>query len=72
MTTKKTYHYLRTGSREHSVHGLTERQARQMIGYAIHDNGYGSKTEVQRFAASVTTDGTPATFGPYTFTLTEE
>lgn len=48
----------------------TKRAALTIMGYGIVDNGYGTKAEAQRFAATVIL-GTPATFGPLTFTLTK-
>ena len=46
----------------------TKRAAFTGIGYNIVDNGHGTKAEAQQFAAAIKL-GTPATFGPYTFTL---
>lgn len=69
-----TYTYLRTGNGH--VHGpyngMTKRQALQLVGETLCDNGYAVKADAQRFAATVKLDGTPATFGPYTFTLTKD
>jgi hypothetical protein len=65
------YYLRRTGVRPAALEQAfdTARQAFQAIGQAVYDNGLGTKKESQRFAATVTTDGKPAEFGPYIFTL---
>lgn len=69
-----TYTYRREGNGH--VHGpyagKTKRQALQIVGQSIYDNGYATKADAQRFAVTVPLDGTPAVFGPYTFTVTKE
>lgn len=47
----------------------TKRQAFTSIGYSIVDNGYGTKAEAQRFAATIKLD-VPAEFPPFVFTIT--
>jgi hypothetical protein len=77
MTTKQApfhYYYLRRESvRLIALEQTfpTAHKAYQAIGQAIYDNGYGTKIQAQKFAATVPIDGTPIKFGPYTFTLTE-
>ena len=68
-----TYTYLRTnnGYTHDPYGGLSKRQALQLVGMTLHDNGT-PKADAQRFAATVELDGTPATFGPYTYTLTRD
>jgi hypothetical protein len=69
---KKSYQLSREGNGRTLVHSHpTARSAFQSIGHSICDNGYGTKADAQRFAATVKTDGTPAIFGPYTFILTQ-
>lgn len=72
MATKKTYRYLSTGNNHtHGPYGgLTKRQALQIVGQSLYDTGLATKSEAQRFAATVPTDGTPAVYGPYTFIIT--
>jgi len=66
--TKFTLHRKSTTGLEHVWEFDTKRAAFTQMGYSIVDNGYGTKAEAQRFAATVVL-GTPATFGPFTFTV---
>lgn len=49
----------------------TKRRALQWVGQTLYDNNLATKADAQRFAATVTLDGTPASYGPYTFTLSK-
>jgi hypothetical protein len=69
MTTK-LYQLRREGNGRVIEHeNLTRQRAYQAIGQSIYDNGYASKEEAQKFAATVRDDGTPAIYGPYIFIL---
>jgi len=60
---------LRDGNGRNLVQSFgTLRAALTQIGHSIVDNGFGTKAQAQRFAATVRT-GSPAFFGPYVFTL---
>jgi hypothetical protein len=52
--------------------GLTKRQAYQLVGQSLCDNGLASKADAQRFAATIPSDGTPTIYGPYTFVITAQ
>lgn len=67
-----TYTYRREGEGRELVYpGLRRREAYSLIGEHIYYNGLASKRDAQTFAATVAL-ATPATFGPYTFTVTRD
>ncbi len=70
MSAQRTdYQYHRTGNGRTLHHsGMSRRQALQLVGYSLTDNGLAAKAEAQRFAATIK-DDIPATYGPYTFTV---
>lgn len=68
---KTTYLLTRTGNGRALDHPhATLARALQSVGQSLYDNGYATKEEAQRFAATVKPDGIPTTFYPYIFTLT--
>ena len=46
----------------------TKRQAFASVGYSIVDNGYGTKAEAQKFAATIVL-GEPAEYPPFVFVV---
>lgn len=67
-----TYTYHREGgAKVLHYEGLRKREAFQLVSEHIYYNGLATKSDAQRFSASMK-DGEPATLGPYTFTVTAE